>query len=92
MNHDNESDEREAIVKAMINATMPPLREPGDFTLSEFLEAVMDSGYQLSSRRTAQERLNAEVEAGRLAKLTVWDNKLMRAVKVYRPIEKGADQ
>jgi len=87
-----DDEERKAIVEAMISATMPPLREPGDFTLEEFVERLAASGYQITSKRIIRDRLNNEVAAGRLSKLTVWDNLLMRTVRVYRPVDPDPEQ
>lgn len=81
-------DERSAIVESMIDALMPPIRQPEDFTLSEYIERLRARGYKIVSRGPVRDRLEAKVQAGGLLKLLVWDNEDGRSLTVYRPIVK----
>ena len=81
--------EREAIVASMLEAAMPPLRQIGDFTLSEYIEKLRGEGYEVRGRGPVRNRLEQQVEAGKLAKLTVWDNEEGGTVVVYRVVSEG---
>lgn len=66
--------EREAIVAAMVSEAMPPLRQPGDFTLNEYIDALRAQGYEVRSKEPVRNQMDRLVENGELVKLTVWDN------------------
>jgi len=76
--------ERAAIVASMVEAVMPPLREPGDFTLAEYVEMLRSTGYEVQGLGPVRTRLDQQVTAGTLDKLVAWDNVEGGAVTVYR--------
>ena len=90
MGRDYTDQERAAIVASMVEAVMPPLREPGDFTLGEYIERLRSAGYEVQGHGPVRTRLDQQVAAGALEKLVVWDNAEGGAVTVYRVVSDGA--
>jgi hypothetical protein len=82
-------DERNAIIASMLEDTLPPLRQPGDLTLDEYLDQMEADGYEYSSREQIRKRLAALVDAGELQREKCWDNDLGRSVTVYRAVKEA---
>ena len=74
------------VAEALVEAMMPPLRQPGDVTVKDFRQAAMRTKEIYLNYRQAEYRLTREVEAERMQKLRVWDDIAKRECIVFRRI------
>lgn len=71
---------------ALVLAALPPLREPDDVTVDDFMAAAEKDGYELSSRKQAAYFLR---QAG-YENVVVWDSERQTKINVYRKQMKNA--
>lgn len=77
------------VAEELAEATMPPLRRPGDVTVNDYIRGVQRIRGVTLTYRQASYRLDREVERGVLEKLEVWDDIAKVTCKVYRRVEAG---
>lgn len=75
------------VAEELADATMPPLRRPGDVTVSDYIAAVKRTRGVTLTYRQGSYRLDCEVNAGRLTKLRVWDDVAKCTCNIYRRVE-----
>lgn len=75
------------IADALAEATMPPLRQPGDLTVEDYRKAVERKRKVRLTYRQAEYRLSRLADGQQMEKLRVWDPLLKRECTVFRPIE-----
>jgi hypothetical protein len=80
--------DKAGIIAEIIANSGPPIRRQGDFTWDEFADEWEKERGDRMTRHRAENVLNAEVRAGRLAKEKRYDPATFRVRKVWWAIDK----